>query len=505
VNCLQKRFIPSILLKYILINQLENEMLEYLEPKPVWNYFEQFCTIPHPSGYESQATQFIIDTAKKLGLTAITDSTGNVLIKKEATDAAKKETVILQCHLDMVPQKNAGTIHDFKKDPIRPILDGNWVKAQGTTLGADNGIGVATALAIIESKSIRHGPIEALFTIDEERGMTGAFGLTDDFVTGRTLINLDTENEYEICIGCAGGTDVIADLPMQFESFDTRRCAFEVTVNGLQGGHSGMEIHLGRANALKLLCHILSALPVELDIGISTLHGGTARNAIPREAFAVVSVPKQQVDLLIKSISRAESSFCNEFATTDPGLRINCSATDRPMRTIDKTSIHQLLAAISECPNGVLQMSSNMPGIVETSNNCAIIKEKDDSFQIDCMLRSSNEPELLSLKKRITAIFKQYGASVTYGSGYPGWKPAPHSPLLAIMKKAYATVHNVSPEIVSVHAGLECGIISGKFTSIDMVSCGPTIRFAHSPDEQMFIPSVDRFWRCIVAVLEMID
>jgi dipeptidase D len=480
-------------------------MLENLEPKPVWNYFENFCTIPHPSGHESQAAQFIIDCAAKLGLTAISDATGNVLIRKKATDSTKKETVILQSHLDMVPQKNAATLHDFKKDPLRPIIDGDWVKAQGTTLGADNGIGVAIALAILESKTIKHGPIEALFTIDEERGMTGAFGLAKDFITGRTLINLDTENEHELCIGCAGGTDIIAQIPIQFESSGNKHAIYQITINGLQGGHSGMEIHLGRGNALKLMCRLLLMLSDELDCRIVNFHGGSARNAIPREAFAVVAIPEQKADALKKTTEHVETLFINEYRGTDPNLRILLSEAGKSQPTIVPACSRRLLAAISECPNGIINMNSAVPGTVQTSNNCAIVNNNGTAFRIDCMLRSSLETDLFLYKKAITGIFERQGASVTYGSVYPGWQPVTDSKLLIAMTRAYTSVHRKPPEIVVVHAGLECGIIKEKFPGIDMISCGPTIKCAHSPDEQLHIASVERFWRCIVAGLEMIE
>ncbi len=477
-------------------------MLEKLEPHPVWKYFEQLCAIPRPSGHEGEAARFIIECAAKLGLTAITDKVGNVLIGKKGK--ARRSPVILQSHLDMVPQKNAATSHDFKKDPIRPFIEGEWVKASGTTLGADNGIGVAIALAVLESTTINHGPIEALFTVDEERGMTGAFGLSDGFLTGRKLINLDTENEDEICIGCAGGTDVIATLPVHHEEIKKDQAAFSITISGLRGGHSGMEIHLGRGNALKLMTRVLTGLAVKFDLHISDLHGGSARNAIPREAFAIVTIPKLKSSGFKSAVNAIKKAIAYEFVTADPGFSIDISETALPQTTIDDSSRQHLLAALTECPCGVLRMSATMAGVVETSNNLAIIIPGNDAFRIDCMLRSSSEQALVSLKDSVSNLFSSKGASISCGSMYPGWQPVPDSALLAAMKQAYESVHKKAPGIVAVHAGLECGIIGARFPAMEMVSCGPTIRFAHSPDEQMNVPSVERFWRCLVAGLEMV-
>ncbi len=475
-------------------------MLERLDPQPVWNYFEQFCAIPHPSGREKAAAEFIVSQAAKLGLHAITDNVGNVLVRKKG---ARHSTgsVILQCHLDMVPQKNETTIHDFQKDPIRPYIDGEWVRARGTTLGADNGIGVAVALAVLESGTIRHGDLEALFTVDEERGMTGAFGLADGFLTGRRLINLDTENEDEICIGCAGGTDIIAKMPVATDTPDRGSAGFSIVVDGLRGGHSGIEIHLNRGNALKLLARVLESC-LGYGLRVHSLRGGTARNAIPREAFALVTVPQSEAVRFRESVSTIEKICKQELSDSDPGCRIGVAEYTLPKAVFDDGTRKRLLAALSECPYGVLGRSERMPDVVESSNNLSIVSAEERGIHIDCMLRSSSDIRLSELKSKITGIFTDKGASVSYGSTYPGWQPDPGSSLLATMKQAYRSVHGKDPGMVVVHAGLECGIIGARFPGMEMISCGPTIRGAHSPDERMNVQSVGRFWKWLVAGLE---
>lgn len=474
-------------------------MLEHLEPKPVWKYFEQFCAIPHPSGHEREAAQYIVNTAAGLGLPAIIDAAGNVLVRKKgAVGFTGKSPVILQSHLDMVPQKNAAFTHDFTKDPIRPYIDGEWVRARGTTLGADNGIGVAIACAVLEDKSISHPPIEALFTLDEERGMTGAFGLSPELLTGKRMINLDTENEHEICIGCAGGTDIIATLPVRRTTPVAESVGCEIALRGLRGGHSGMEIHLGRGNALKLMARLLADLAGRYDLHISSLRGGSARNAIPREAFAVVTVPKLQLDKLKTTAAAMEKTIRAEFGDADSGFTVSVTETSLPQQVTDTESRTHLLAALTQCPYGVVKMSTAMPGVVETSNNLSIVTPTPEGFRIECMLRSSVESSLADLRKRVSSVFTDAHAAVTVGGAYPGWQPEPGSNLLAIMKKAYATIHGKEPEVVVVHAGLECGIIGARYPGMEMVSCGPTINLAHSPDEQINIASVGRFWRCLV-------
>ncbi len=480
-------------------------MLEQLQPQSVWKYFEQFCAIPHPSGYETRAQQYVVECAANLGLTAITDTTGNVLIRKKAIDKRTgRKTVVLQSHLDMVPQKNAATEHDFKKDPIQPMIDGEWVTAKGTTLGADNGIGVAVALAVLESNSIQHGPIEALFTLDEERGMTGAFGLAEDFLAGRMLINLDTENEDEICIGCAGGTDVAAELPVSTQPAPTSGKAFSVSIKGLRGGHSGMEIHLNRTNALKCMAKVLSAASKEIDLHLTTLSGGSARNAIPRESFAEIVLPSDKADLFSTIVAKIKTEITATLTPADHGFSLAISETTLPRTVITDAALQRLLMVLNDCPYGVQKMSNTVPDMVETSNNLSAVATRPESIRIDCMLRSSSGPGLKALRDRIDHLFKQQGAATTFGSTYPGWQPDPDSSLLATLTAAHRSTYNKDPEIVAVHAGLECGIIGSKFPGMEMISCGPTIQFAHSPDERMHIASVQRFWNWLSTALEQL-
>jgi dipeptidase D len=480
-------------------------MLEQLQPHSVWKYFEQFCAIPHPSGFETRAQQYVVECAAKLGLTAITDTTGNVLIRKKATDKRTgRKTVVLQSHLDMVPQKNAATEHDFKKDPIRPMIDGEWVTAQGTTLGADNGIGVAVALAVLESNSIQHGPIEALFTLDEERGMTGAFGLAEDFLAGRMLINLDTENEDEICIGCAGGTDVAAELPVETEPALSNGKAFTIAIRGLRGGHSGMEIHLNRANALKCMAQVLSAAFDEHALQLASLSGGSARNAIPREAFAEVVIPEGTEEQFSGTVAKVKKDLIATLTPTDNEFSLSVTETTLPRTVITSDALQRLLTVLNDCPYGVQKMSDTVPDMVETSNNLSAVATRPESIRIDCMLRSSSGPGLKALRGRIDHLFKQQGAATTFGSTYPGWQPDPDSSLLVAIKTAHRLTYNKDPEIVAVHAGLECGIIGSKFPGMEMISCGPTIHYAHSPDERMHIASVQRFWKWLTTALEQL-
>jgi len=480
-------------------------MLENCKPEAVWRYFEEFCAIPHPSGHEKKAAEYIVACAEKLGLKSETDAAGNVLIRKKTQrKPADSDPVILQSHLDMVPQKNDTTDHNFTQDPIRPVLDGDWVTAQGTTLGADNGIGVAVALAVLEDTTISHGPIEALFTIDEERGMTGAFGLSSDFLSGRKMINLDTENDEEICIGCAGGTDIIGSLPLQRENTPEGYVGLSITINGLLGGHSGLEIHLERSNALKELGKLLGRIKELVPMQLCSVRGGTACNAIPREAFATIVVPndtQHDVESIISKHAKSRSAY---FSKKDPDFSVSTELCDAPSKAITPEVCTDLLTIMSTVSNGVLAMSKALDGIVETSNNLAIIKEKDGNILVECMSRSSSEAALIALKKDITDLFRNNGATVYYESTFPGWQPDPGSSLLSVIKQAYASVNGKEPTVVVVHAGLECGVIGDRFPGMEMISCGPTIQFAHSPDERMNIASVERFWKFIVAGLELL-
>ncbi len=478
-------------------------MLENLKPDKVWKYFEKYCSIPHPSGYETKGAEFIVNTAAKLGLPALKDSAGNVLVRKKGRGEKEgSPTVVLQCHLDMVAQKNSSTKHDFFNDPIQTVIEGEWVKAKGTTLGADNGIGVALTCAILEADNIVHPPIEALFTIDEERGMTGAFGLQEGFLNGKRMINLDTENEDEICIGCAGGMDITATLPVGFEPSPKDRKSFNAAIKGLRGGHSGIDIHMGRGNAIRLMAELLENTIDKFDLRISNIYGGSARNAIPRETFATLTVPEKAIKRFIVTVSEIEKKLKTDFSSADPDVRIELSEASFPERVINRQNCRNFISVISMCPNGVIRMSETVRGTVETSNNIAIVNTDQNLLIIECMLRSSSERQLDALRDRINDLFLNNGFKITQGGRYPAWQPVASSALLSIMKEAYLSVYRKEPVITAVHAGLECGIIGARFPKMDMISCGPTISFAHSPDERIHIPSVERFWNFIVAGLE---
>lgn len=479
-------------------------MLENLEPSVVWKHFEKICSIPHPSGAEEKIANYVIDLAAKNNLSTIKDSAGNVLVRKNSTNIEKKDAVVLQSHLDMVPQKNSEVVHNFLTDPILPYIDGQWLKAKATTLGADNGIGVAIVCAILESKEIKHGPIEALFTVDEERGMSGAFGLSKDILKGKMLINLDTENEDEICIGCAGGRDIVATFRILSEQTPKNCVAYNLKILGLKGGHSGIDIHLNRGNALKLISTLLKELYDCCELKVSSLNGGSARNAIPREAFATVCVPVDRVENFKITVDNYKKRMLKKYKEIDPDFNITITETTLPEKILSKESFEVTLLAMIECPNGVLEMDKNFENVVETSNNLSIVSLKEDIFRIECMLRSSSTESLVSYYNSISDIFAKYQAKIADGNIFPPWQPKTNSRLLEIMKKAYTDLYKKELKVVVVHAGLECGIIGSKYPEMEMVSCGPTIRFPHSPDERLHIASVNRFWKWLIKSLEQL-
>jgi dipeptidase D len=478
--------------------------IKNLKPSAVWNHFSNLCAIPHTSGNEQEVADYVKNIGKTLGLEVKTDTTGNVLISKKGSRGKENaNSVVLQCHLDMVPQKNSGTIHDFYLNPILPFIDGEWVKAKGTTLGADNGLGVSIALAILES-NLPFGPIESLFTIDEETGMTGAMALAPDFFKSKLMINLDTEQEGELVIGCAGGVDLSATINLPYEKVSSSRSAFNVVVKGLRGGHSGLDINLGRANAIKLMNRYLFTAIEKFDIRICGFQGGSARNAIPREAFATFVIPSVYQDDLYSFTRGFEKTLRSEHLLTDPDIRIELSATDLPSEVISAAGQDNFLKAIYACPNGVFNMNYKVPGVVETSGNLAIIDCKENAAKIHCLLRSSVESEKEDLSNAVLSALSLGEAHVELSGGYPGWEPDPDSSLLKTMKSVYSSLYGKAPEVIVVHAGLECGIIGSKYPGLDMVSCGPTIKFPHSPEEKAHIGSVGRFWDYLIEVLKRI-
>ncbi|MCX7862816.1 MAG: aminoacyl-histidine dipeptidase [Bacteroidales bacterium] len=477
--------------------------LSHLEPKAIWEIFEQICNIPHPSKNEARIVNFVKQFGENLGLETIVDDVGNVIIRKPATSGYEnRKGIILQGHLDMVPQKNSDKNHNFETDPIEPIIVENKVKANGTTLGADNGIGVAAALAVLQAKDINHGPIEALFTVDEETGMTGAFNLKPGLLKGEILINLDSEDEGEIYVGCAGGLDANIVYNYQKEKSNDQHVAFKISLIGLKGGHSGMDINSGRANANKLMNRFLKYATRKFHIRLSFIDGGSLRNAIPRESFVIVTLPSELEHDFTAAIKEFEKIFKSEYGLVEPDLKFFAEKVTKPEWVIDRVTQENLIHAIYGCPNGVIRMSDAMPGLVETSNNLASIKMNDQTIQVNCLLRSSVDSAKKDLSEAIHSVFVLSGAKVEFSGGYPGWKPNMNSPILQVAQQVYKQKFGKTPEIKAIHAGLECGLFAGVYPNLDMISFGPTIRYPHSPDEEVHIATVQKFWDFLVEVLK---
>jgi dipeptidase D len=426
-----------------------------------------------------------------------------VIIKKPASPGFEnRQGVILQGHLDMVPQKNSDTEHDFEKDPIDAYVDGEWVAAKGTTLGADNGMGVAAALAVMADDTLKHGPLEALMTVDEETGMTGAFELQRGILNGKILMNLDSEDEGELYIGCAGGIDVSGKLKYSEEDVPAGAEAFRLAVRGLKGGHSGLDIHLGRGNSNLLLCRFMYGAVRKYGMRLANIEGGSLRNAIPRESFADVCVPASNKDAFLASVKEYESIFKNELGSVEPGLSFTVEPAKLEGGLIDIAATDRLVRLVYGAPNGVIRMSAEMPGVVETSSNLAIVKSANGVIDVLCLIRSSVDTAKDSLALSIQSVMELAGAEVTLSGSYPGWKPDVDSPILGTMKKVYERDFGKVPEVKVIHAGLECGIIGDAYPGLDMISFGPTIRFPHSPDEKVHIESVQKFWDYLVKTLE---
>jgi len=477
-----------------------------LKPAEVWHYFYELTQIPRPSKKEEKVIAYLLEFAKKHKLEAKKDEAGNVLITKPATKGLENlPTVILQGHVDMVSEKNAGTQHDFDKDPIETYVDGEWLKAKGTTLGADNGVGVAAALAILASDSIEHGKLECLFTVDEETGLTGAFALSKDLLTGDILINLDTEEEGEIYIGCAGGKITTATFHYKQEAAPANYFWFKVQVKGLSGGHSGSEIHKGLGNANKILNRYLWSMYQKYGLALSEIDGGNLHNAIAREASAVAGIPYSKKEDAIIEVNTFASDVEAELKAIDPNVQITIESTDAPAFVIDKDTTRNLIYGLYACPHGVLGMSLEIPGLVETSTNMASVKMKEDNtIVITASQRSSTNSLKDDAGNMVNAAFSLAGADVKHSAGYPGWKPNPNSAILGIAKQSYQKLYGKEPEIMAIHAGLECGLFLEKYPHLDMISCGPTIRNAHSPEEQVEIESVGKWWVLLLDILKSI-
>ena len=481
---------------------MSHEILN-LEPKEVWKHFYSLTQIPRPSKHEDKIQEFMVNWGKSLGLETIKDEVGNVIIKKPATAGMEnRKGIVLQGHLDMVPQKNSDTVHDFVTDPIQPYIDGEWVKAKGTTLGADNGIGVAAAMAVLASTTLQHGPIEALFTSDEETGMTGAFGLKSGLLNGDILINVDSEDEGELYIGCAGGIDASIKFTFNPETVASHVKAYKLSVKGLKGGHSGLDIILGRANSNKLLFRFLKFASKQYGMRMFDVLGGSLRNAIPRESFASVVVPSDKAAEFEASVKEFEAIFYKEYHVSEPDLKFFCSEAKMPETTMDLDTQTRLINAIYACPNGVMRMSDDMIGMVETSNNLAIVKMTGNAVTVASLLRSSVETAKDALGEMVCSVFELAGAEVKLEGGYPGWKPNPNSEILTLMQDVYNKKFGRIPEIKAIHAGLECGLLGSVYPHWDMISFGPTMRFPHSPDEKLKIDTVEKFWIFLTETLK---
>lgn len=478
--------------------------LSNLKPELLWHYFEQLCSYPRPSKKEQKVVQYVLNAIKELGLEYEQDSFGNILVKKPATPGYEnRKKVCLQGHLDMVCEKNSDVQHDFENDPIQPFIDGDWVKAKGTTLGADNGIGVAAALAVMASKDIQHGPLEFLFTLDEETGLTGASNLKPGFVTAEILLNLDSEEDGSFYIGCSGGKDTEGKFFYKKENVPTDSLGYKIKVTGLKGGHSGLDIHLGRGNAIKILGRLLWNLQNQFDIRLAKIEGGSKRNAIPREAFAELVVSKSKADELEGFVNYYNTVVKSENATVEPNLKVEFERTNLPEFVIDKSTQMNLLNALYALPHGVIKMSADLPDLVETSTNLATITF-DDEIIVGTSQRSSVESEKEDVVVMNRCVFLLANAEVKHGDGYPGWKPDVNSEILKVMKDVYKNLYGKEPEVKAIHAGLECGIIKEKYPTMDMISFGPTIMGAHSPDEKVQISTVQKFYNLLLEVLKNI-
>ncbi|HEX4955202.1 MAG TPA: aminoacyl-histidine dipeptidase [Thermoanaerobaculia bacterium] len=473
-----------------------------LEPTALWSHFDHILTVPRGSGNEAAMRDYVLSVAARRGCAHRGDEAGNLVVTVPASPGREgAPVVVLQSHLDMVEEKNSGTAHDFTRDPIRPVRDGEVLRADGTTLGADNGIGVAAMLAVLEGEG-PHGPLELLFTIDEERGLAGAQRLDPSLVSGKVLINLDSEEEGTVIVGCAGGADTRLALPLHREEPGEGTSGAELRISGLSGGHSGVDIHLQRGNALKVLARALHAARLTVPFHLAALSGGDKGNAIPREASALVVGETGALALLGSRLEAELAAIRSEVAPADPGLAWSWEPRPLPPSCWTEVTTWTVLRLLEALPHGVQAMSIDLPGLVETSCNLASVKEDGDLLRIFLSNRSSIAGALAALRRRNRAAGSLAGAEVTEGSGYPGWKPDVASPVLTVVRRAHQRVLGTAPQVTAIHAGLECGVIGEKVPGLDMVSIGPTIRFPHSPNELVEIETVGRFYRLLTGVLE---
>lgn len=477
-----------------------------LKPELVWTCFDEITKVPRPSKHEEQIRAYLLDFAKKHGVEAKTDACGNVVMCKPASKGKENApAVVLQAHMDMVAEKNGDVDHDFLKDPIETYVDGDWVKARGTTLGADNGIGMAAALAVMIDPDLEHGPVEALFTVNEEIGLEGAENLGKDMIKGKILLNLDSEDDGEIFVGCAGGIDTTAIFKYRRSYSPENFYYMKVSVSGLLGGHSGGDIHLGRANANKLIARFMWECSQKWDIAVSQIEGGNLRNAIPREAYAVFGIHNDHKTLVESCLKEYAEDIRSEYKGVEPSMIFKIEPAERPEYCIDSATSIALVRALYSAPHGVYCMSNDIDGLVETSTNLAAVKmEGDDRIKVTTSQRSSVESRKNDIAGQVEAHFQLAGAEVSHSDGYPGWAPNMESKIMKIAEQAYEDLFGVKPAIKAIHAGLECGLFLSKYPDLDMVSFGPTMTGVHSPDEQLLIPTVDKFWKHLCRVLEMV-
>ncbi len=478
--------------------------IKSLKPENVWKFFSDILQIPRPSKKEGKIIEYLENFALENNLDFKKDDVGNILIKKPASNGNELlRTVILQSHVDMVCEKNSDVNHDFENDPINAYIENDWIKAKGTTLGADNGIGVAFQLAILENKHLEHGPLECLFTVDEETGLTGANRLSNDFLTGGILINLDSEDEGEIFIGCAGGIDTLVSFPLKYKKPPKNHTFFEIKVSGLKGGHSGDDINKGLGNSNKILTRLLWSLKKEFDIKVANFQGGNLRNAIPREAFAVISFDISNEKEILKIVSSMSGIIKHELKHTEPDLTISINTTKKQRSVLKDKNAYNLLNAIYACPNGIIAMSNSIPGLVETSTNLASIHFKDDeTAEIVTSQRSSVETAKVDVANSIVSTFNLIEAKCKHTDSYPGWLPNTESEILKVATKSYKELFSKEPKIKAIHAGLECGLFLEKYPFLDMISIGPTMRGVHSPDERLNIKSVESTWNFLLKILK---
>ncbi|WED21296.1 aminoacyl-histidine dipeptidase [Vibrio sp. JC009] len=473
-----------------------------LAPQSLWQFFDKICSIPHPSKHEEALAQYIVSWAEEKGLDVRRDPTGNVFIKKPATKGMEnRKGVVLQAHIDMVPQKNEDTSHDFLTDPILPYIDGEWVTAKGTTLGADNGIGMASCLAVLDAVDIQHGPLEVLLTVDEEAGMTGAFGLEAGWLEGDILLNTDSEQEGEVYMGCAGGIDASLTFDISRKPLPAGYVTRQLTLKGLKGGHSGCDIHTGRGNANKLLARFLAGHAEELELKLVDFRGGSLRNAIPREAFATVAVPLINEGRLNDLFTKFTQILSKELGKVETDILSLYEIVEDAKDAFRAKDQRRFIAALNACPNGVIRMSDEIQGVVETSLNVGVISTEEDKVTILCLIRSLIDSGRSQVQGMLSSVAELANASISFTEGYPGWKPDADSEIMATFRDVFEEMYGNKPNIMVIHAGLECGLFKEPYPNMDMISFGPTIKFPHSPDEKVEIAAVQKYWDQMVGIL----